>query len=55
MKAKGWGRIITVTTSFFTMIRQQMHPYVGDVSSACYPTQHSPVGTAAAGPGQSGA
>jgi NAD(P)-dependent dehydrogenase (short-subunit alcohol dehydrogenase family) len=27
MKSRGWGRIITVTTSFFTMLRGQFHPY----------------------------
>ena len=27
MKAKGWGRIVTVTTSFFTMLRGKFHPY----------------------------
>ncbi|MEM6495943.1 MAG: SDR family NAD(P)-dependent oxidoreductase [Pseudomonadota bacterium] len=27
MKAKGWGRIINVTTSFFTMLRGRFHPY----------------------------
>lgn len=27
MKAAGWGRIITVTTSFFTMLRGKFHPY----------------------------
>ena len=27
MKAAGWGRIITVTTSFFTMLRSKFHPY----------------------------
>jgi NAD(P)-dependent dehydrogenase (short-subunit alcohol dehydrogenase family) len=27
MKADGWGRIITVTTSFFTMLRGRFHPY----------------------------
>ena len=27
MKANGWGRIITVTTSFFTMLRGKFHPY----------------------------
>ena len=27
MKAKGWGRIINVTTSFFTMLRGKFHPY----------------------------
>jgi NAD(P)-dependent dehydrogenase (short-subunit alcohol dehydrogenase family) len=27
MKAAGWGRIITVTTSFFTMLRGRFHPY----------------------------
>lgn len=27
MKARGWGRIITVTTSFFTMLRGRFHPY----------------------------
>jgi NAD(P)-dependent dehydrogenase (short-subunit alcohol dehydrogenase family) len=27
MKRDGWGRIITVTTSFFTMLRGKFHPY----------------------------
>ncbi len=27
MKAGGWGRIINVTTSFFTMLRGSFHPY----------------------------
>lgn len=27
MKAAGWGRIVTVTTSFFTMLRGKFHPY----------------------------
>lgn len=27
MKRAGWGRIITVTTSFFTMLRGRFHPY----------------------------
>lgn len=27
MKANGWGRIVTVTTSFFTMLRGKFHPY----------------------------
>ena len=27
MKSKGWGRIINVTTSFFTMLRGRFHPY----------------------------
>ena len=27
MKRGGWGRIITVTTSFFTMLRGSFHPY----------------------------
>ena len=27
MKNNGWGRIITVTTSFFTMLRGKFHPY----------------------------
>jgi len=27
MKALGWGRIITVTTSMFTMLRPKFHPY----------------------------
>ncbi len=27
MKAQGWGRIINVTTSFFTMLRGKFHPY----------------------------
>lgn len=27
MKRAGWGRIITVTTSFFTMLRGGFHPY----------------------------
>lgn len=27
MMAQGWGRIITVTTSFFTMLRGGFHPY----------------------------
>ena len=27
MKRAGWGRIITVTTSFFTMLRAKFHPY----------------------------
>ena len=27
MKTKGWGRIINVTTSFFTMLRGRFHPY----------------------------
>jgi NAD(P)-dependent dehydrogenase (short-subunit alcohol dehydrogenase family) len=27
MKRDGWGRIITVTTSFFTMLRGRFHPY----------------------------
>lgn len=27
MKQAGWGRIITVTTSMFTMLRGQFHPY----------------------------
>jgi NAD(P)-dependent dehydrogenase (short-subunit alcohol dehydrogenase family) len=27
MKQRGWGRIITVTTSFFTMLRGKFHPY----------------------------
>ncbi|MGI9423430.1 MAG: SDR family oxidoreductase, partial [Hyphomicrobiaceae bacterium] len=27
MKAKSWGRIINVTTSFFTMLRGRFHPY----------------------------
>lgn len=27
MKAKEWGRIINVTTSFFTMLRPMFHPY----------------------------
>ena len=27
MKRNGWGRIITVTTSFFTMLRGKFHPY----------------------------
>ena len=27
MKRTGWGRIITVTTSFFTMLRGKFHPY----------------------------
>ena len=39
MKKKGWGRIITVTTSFFTMIRQQFHPYVSILPSWSPPAQ----------------
>lgn len=27
MTARGWGRIITVTTSMFTMLRPMFHPY----------------------------
>lgn len=27
MKANGWGRIVNVTTSFFTMLRGKFHPY----------------------------
>lgn len=27
MKADGWGRILTVTTSLFTMLRGRFHPY----------------------------
>ncbi|NQW09342.1 MAG: SDR family NAD(P)-dependent oxidoreductase [Alphaproteobacteria bacterium] len=27
MKAAGWGRVVTVTTSFFTMLRGKFHPY----------------------------
>jgi NAD(P)-dependent dehydrogenase (short-subunit alcohol dehydrogenase family) len=27
MAARGWGRIINVTTSFFTMLRGRFHPY----------------------------
>jgi NAD(P)-dependent dehydrogenase (short-subunit alcohol dehydrogenase family) len=27
MKRGGWGRIVTVTTSFFTMLRGGFHPY----------------------------
>jgi NAD(P)-dependent dehydrogenase (short-subunit alcohol dehydrogenase family) len=27
MKRKGWGRIVTVTTSMFTMLRGKFHPY----------------------------
>jgi NAD(P)-dependent dehydrogenase (short-subunit alcohol dehydrogenase family) len=27
MKGRGWGRIVTVTTSFFTMLRGGFHPY----------------------------
>jgi NAD(P)-dependent dehydrogenase (short-subunit alcohol dehydrogenase family) len=27
MRARGWGRIINVTTSFFTMLRGRFHPY----------------------------
>jgi NAD(P)-dependent dehydrogenase (short-subunit alcohol dehydrogenase family) len=27
MKHNGWGRIITLTTSFFTMLRGKFHPY----------------------------
>ena len=27
MKAGGWGRIVNVTTSFFTMLRGKFHPY----------------------------
>ena len=27
MKRAGWGRIITITTSFFTMLRSKFHPY----------------------------
>jgi NAD(P)-dependent dehydrogenase (short-subunit alcohol dehydrogenase family) len=27
MKKNGWGRIINVTTSFFTMLRPMFHPY----------------------------
>jgi NAD(P)-dependent dehydrogenase (short-subunit alcohol dehydrogenase family) len=27
MRARGWGRIISVTTSFFTMLRGRFHPY----------------------------
>jgi len=27
MKRTGWGRIITVTTSFYTMLRGRFHPY----------------------------
>ena len=27
MKRAGWGRIITITTSFFTMLRGKFHPY----------------------------
>jgi NAD(P)-dependent dehydrogenase (short-subunit alcohol dehydrogenase family) len=27
MRKTGWGRIITVTTSFFTMLRGKFHPY----------------------------
>lgn len=27
MKRAGWGRIVTVTTSFFTMLRGRFHPY----------------------------
>lgn len=27
MRQKGWGRIINVTTSFFTMLRPMFHPY----------------------------
>ena len=27
MKSQGWGRIINVTTSFFTMLRAKFHPY----------------------------
>ena len=33
MKKQGWGRIITVTTSFFTMLRGRMHPY-GPIKAA---------------------
>lgn len=33
MKRAGWGRIIDVTTSFFTMLRGQFHPY-GPVKAA---------------------
>eukprot|EP01051_Picozoa_sp_SAG22_P002447 SAG22_NODE_109_length_19706_cov_464.723772_12_plen_284_part_00 len=33
MRERGWGRIITVTTSFFTMLRAEMHPY-GPVKAA---------------------
>jgi NAD(P)-dependent dehydrogenase (short-subunit alcohol dehydrogenase family) len=27
MKRAGWGRIITITTSFYTMLRGKFHPY----------------------------
>jgi NAD(P)-dependent dehydrogenase (short-subunit alcohol dehydrogenase family) len=27
MRARGWGRVINVTTSFFTMLRGRFHPY----------------------------
>lgn len=27
MRRRGWGRIITITTSFFTMLRGKFHPY----------------------------
>ena len=27
MKAKGWGRVVNVTASFFTMLRGSFHPY----------------------------
>ena len=27
MKADGWGRIITITTNFFSMLRGRFHPY----------------------------
>jgi len=27
MRSRGWGRIINVTTSFFTMLRGRFHPY----------------------------
>ncbi len=33
MKDAGWGRIITITTSFFTMLRAKFHPY-GPVKAA---------------------
>lgn len=33
MKARRWGRIINVTTSFFTMLRGRFHPY-GPVKAA---------------------
>ena len=27
MKKAGWGRVVTITTSFFTMLRGKFHPY----------------------------